>query len=51
MKKGKQPAITHLDKAREMLAKAEAENAHPVTKLALRILALTAAQRVCRLSY
>lgn len=42
MKKGKQPAITDLDKAREMLAKAEAEPAHPVTKLALRILALTA---------
>lgn len=42
MKKGKQPAITDLGKAREMLVKAEAEPAHPVTKLALRILALTA---------
>jgi integrase len=42
MKKGKQPAITDLDKAREMLRTAEAETAHPVTKLALRILALTA---------
>ena len=42
LKKGKQPAVTDLDKAREMLAKAEAEPAHPVTKLALRILALTA---------
>ncbi|MER8862067.1 integrase arm-type DNA-binding domain-containing protein [Mesorhizobium sp. M0757] len=42
MKKGKQPAIIDLDKAREMLAKAEDEPAHPVTKLALRILALTA---------
>lgn len=42
MKKGRQPAITDLAKAREMLAKAESENAHPVTKLALRILALTA---------
>jgi integrase len=42
MKKGKQPAIIDLEKAREMLAKAEAEPAHPVTKLALRILALTA---------
>ena len=42
MKKGKQPAITDLTKAREMLQKAEAEHAHPVTKLALRILALTA---------
>ncbi|MCZ8546260.1 integrase arm-type DNA-binding domain-containing protein [Mesorhizobium qingshengii] len=42
MKKGKQPAITDLDRAREMLTKAEGEPAHPVTKLALRILALTA---------
>jgi integrase len=42
MKKGRQPAIVDIDKAREMLAKAEAEPAHPVTKLALRILALTA---------
>ena len=42
MRKGRQPAITDLDAAREMLAKAEAEKAHPVTKLALRILALTA---------
>ncbi len=42
MIKGKQPAITDLGKAREMLIKAEAEHAHPVTKLALRILALTA---------
>lgn len=42
LKKGRQPAITDLDKAREMLRKAEAETAHPVTKLALRILALTA---------
>jgi integrase len=42
MKKGKQPAITDLAKAREMLQKAEAEMAHPVTKLALRLLALTA---------
>ncbi|MCV0396994.1 MAG: integrase arm-type DNA-binding domain-containing protein [Rhizobiaceae bacterium] len=41
MKKGKQPAITDLDEARIMLVKAEAETAHPVTKLALRILALT----------
>jgi integrase len=42
MRKGRQPAITDLDAAREMLAKAEAEKAHPATKLALRILALTA---------
>ena len=41
MKKGRQPAITDLAKAREMLKKAEKETAHPVTKLALRILALT----------
>lgn len=42
MQKGRQPAITDLDAVREMLAKAEAEHCHPVTKLALRILALTA---------
>lgn len=41
MKKGRQPAITDLAEARAMLQKAEAEHAHPVTKLALRILALT----------
>ncbi len=41
MVKGRQPAITDLDAAREMLAKAEAEKAHPATKLALRIIALT----------
>jgi integrase len=44
MVKGRFPAITDLGQAREMLAKAEAEKAHPVTKLALRILALTAAR-------
>lgn len=42
LKKGRQPAITDLTKAREMLAKVDAEVAHPVTKLAIRILALTA---------
>ncbi|MDN2581638.1 integrase arm-type DNA-binding domain-containing protein [Aquibium sp. ELW1220] len=42
MAKGRQPAIIDLEAARAMLAKAEAEPAHPVTKLALRILALTA---------
>jgi len=42
LKKGRQPAIIDLDEARAMLAKAESEHAHPVTKLALRILALTA---------
>lgn len=41
LRKGKQPAITDLGKAREMLQKAEDEPAHPVTKLALRLLALT----------
>jgi integrase len=41
IKRGKFPAITNLGQAREMLAKAESEKAHPVTKLALRILALT----------
>ncbi|WCT75007.1 integrase arm-type DNA-binding domain-containing protein [Sphingomonas naphthae] len=40
--RGKQPAITDLVKARKVLADAEAEDAHPVTKLALRLLALTA---------
>jgi integrase len=39
--KGRQSAITELDEAREMLAKAEAEPAHAVTKLALRLIALT----------
>jgi integrase len=43
-RKGRQPAIINLDDARTMLQKAEAEHAHPVTKLALRILALTAAR-------
>jgi integrase len=40
--KGRQPAVTDLEDARTMLAKAEAEPAHAVTKLALRLLALTA---------
>ena len=40
--KGRQPAITDLVEARAMLVKAEAEKAHPTTKLALRLLALTA---------
>lgn len=42
LSKGRQPAITALDEARAMLARAEAEHAHPITKLALRFLALTA---------
>jgi integrase len=41
-KKGRQPAITDLEGAREMLRRAEATPASPVTKLALRLLALTA---------
>jgi len=39
--KGRQPAITELAEAREVLAKVEAIPAHPVTKLASRFLALT----------
>ncbi|QXX74281.1 integrase arm-type DNA-binding domain-containing protein [Methylovirgula sp. HY1] len=39
--RGKQPAIVELAGAREVLAKAEAIPAHPVTRLALRFLALT----------
>jgi integrase len=39
--KGRMPAIIELGELREMLAKAEAERAHPVTKLGLRLLALT----------
>jgi integrase len=40
--KGRQPAIVDLDEAREVLRRAEGVPAHPVTKLALRLLALTA---------
>ena len=39
--KGRQPAITELPAAREVLARVEATPAHPVTKLANRLLALT----------
>ena len=39
--KGRQPAITDLAEAREVLAKVEAIPAHPVTKLANRFLAIT----------
>ena len=42
MKKGRQPAITQLEPLREMLRAAEAIPAHPVTRLGLRLLALTA---------
>lgn len=42
VERNKQPALTDLGEAREMLRKVEAEFAHPVTKLANRFLALTA---------
>jgi integrase len=41
VKKGRQPAITDLEQAREILRRADATPASPVTKLALRLLALT----------
>ncbi|MND20837.1 Prophage CP4-57 integrase [compost metagenome] len=41
LKKGRQPAITDLEQAREILRKVDREGAHPVTKLAIRLLALT----------
>lgn len=40
--RGRQPAITDLERVREMLRAAEAIPAHPVTKLGHRLLALTA---------
>ncbi len=40
--KGRQPAVTELAEAREVLRRAETVPAHPVTRLALRLLALTA---------
>ena len=42
VKKGRQPAITDLEQAREVLRHADSTPASPVTKLALRLLALTA---------
>ncbi|WP_315975208.1 tyrosine-type recombinase/integrase [Phyllobacterium zundukense] len=42
LKKSRQPAITDLNQAREILQKVDNEAAHPVTKLAMRLLALTA---------
>lgn len=42
IKKGRQPAIVKLPQLVEMLQRVDAEPAHPVTKLALRIIALTA---------
>lgn len=41
IKKGRQPAILDLGKARQILIDAEAKPAHPVSRLALRFLALT----------
>jgi integrase len=41
VKKGRQPAITNLETAREIVAKVDDEIAHPVTKLAHRLLVLT----------
>ncbi|WP_231854149.1 tyrosine-type recombinase/integrase [Gluconacetobacter diazotrophicus] len=40
--RGRQPAITSLPKARDMIQAVEREDAHPVTLLALRLLYLTA---------
>ncbi|WP_260599894.1 tyrosine-type recombinase/integrase [Sphingomonas endolithica] len=51
-KAGKQPALTDLDECRQLIADVEAENASPITKLANRLIALTAVrsavQRHCR---
>lgn len=44
IKKGRFPAITDIDAARQMLRDTEVTPAHPVTKLAIRLLALTAAR-------
>ncbi|MBB6488770.1 tyrosine-type recombinase/integrase [Rhizobium lusitanum] len=43
-KRGKQPAVVGLEEARQMLKAVEEEPAHPVTKLAHRLLAITAAR-------
>ncbi|EKN01080.1 MULTISPECIES: integrase arm-type DNA-binding domain-containing protein [unclassified Acidocella] len=42
MKKGRQPAITDLAKLQEMMRAVDDHPAHPVTRLAMRLLALTA---------
>lgn len=39
--KGRQPALTELEQVRRLLKDVEAEHCHPVTKLAVRFLALT----------
>lgn len=41
LKKGRQPAVTTLEQAREILMRVDDTPAHPVTRLALRFLALT----------
>lgn len=40
--KGRQPAMTTLEEAREIITAVDAEPAHPVTKLAMRLLSMTA---------
>lgn len=42
MQRGRHPAITNLAGAREILQRVEAQSGHPLTKLAHRLLALTA---------
>lgn len=42
LKKGRQPAIIDLEEAREILRAVDASPGHPVTKLAMRVLAVTA---------
>src|SRR3546814_5867695 len=41
LRKGRQPAITDIKKLRKMIIDAEEDHARPVTRLALRFLALT----------
>lgn len=42
LRKGRQPAITDIKRLRQMIADAEEDHARPITRLALRFLALTA---------
>lgn len=42
LRKGRQPAITDIERLRRMIKDAEEDNARPITRLALRFLALTA---------
>lgn len=42
LRRGRQPAITNLDQLRKMIDDAEGDYARPITRLALRFLALTA---------